>query len=588
MRRKIAFLLTYYSFWILFFVVGKVIFLAYAHTQTTQLSLADISKIFLYGLRLDASFAAYISLLPFLLYVFADHYQTFYVRFLRTYTWLVIALIVLVHTADLEIFRAWGSHLNSTPLLYLSSPSEVMASAGSSPLLLIFSIFVAWLMAVYWFFNKIVAPHERIYFSKNPHWLGKFLLLFATALLVIPLRGGLQQIPINQSVSYFSDNNFANQAAVNVAWNLMHSLTSQNHSQNPYNYFALADAQKTVADLYAKKSTEKSAKWLKNNRPNVLLIIWESATAKIIAPLGGKPDVTPQFNALCNEGILFTNFYASGDRSDKGLVSLLSGFPAQPTSSIIKTPHKTAKLPHLSRDFKANGYKTAFYYGGEPEFANMRSFLHNGGFEQIIGKNDFEAKDWNSKWGAHDHVVFNKMLQDINQRTENEQPFFYTLFTLSSHEPFEVPNQTAKATNEEGLFLNAHRYADQSIGEFIAAAKKQAWWQNTLVIIVADHGHRLPNESVNHVPEKFTIPMLWLGGALAANPQQITQYGNQTDLATTLLKQLNISPKIPYLWSKDMADSSAASFAFYAFSDGLGWANEQGKFSIDNTSKNVI
>src|SRR5699024_10985247 len=142
-----------------------------------------------------------------------------------------------------------------------------------------------------------------------------------------------------------------------------------------------------------------SISFLNTSRPNVLLIMWESITAKAVKSLGGLDGVTPEFERLAKEGILFTDFYASVDCSDKGIISILSGFPAQPTQSIIKLPSKSSKLPVLSRDFEAAGYNTSFYYGGELAFANIKSYLVSGGFDNIIGKNEFDRKDWNSKWG---------------------------------------------------------------------------------------------------------------------------------------------------------------------------------------------
>lgn len=586
--RKILFLLQYYAYTILFFVVAKAIFLLYLHAQADALDVRTIGQLFWYGLRLDASFAAYWCMLPFLLIAITDYTGQFYPKFLKIYTGIVLFVMTLIVVADLEIYREWGSHLNATPLLYLASPREALAASGNAPMLLLVSIFVVFFGAFYWLFSRwLVWSWSKI---KPSSWKFAPVFLLLTAVLIIPMRGGLQLIPINQSASYFSANRFANQAAVNAAWNLMHALTHRASKQNPYTYFSDNVAAQRVRDLYQNKEKDIDNQWIKAKNPNVLLIVWESATAKVFGSLGGEKGITPQFDSLTKQGILFSNCYASGDRSDKGLVSILSGFPAQPATSIISYPDKTRHLPHLCADLRKEGYQTAFYYGGEPEFANMRSYFFNGGFEKIIGKNDFSAKDCNSKWGAHDHIVLNRMLTDLNQRPNPDKPFFYTLFTLSSHEPFEVPDEKPLSNaSEEQLFLNAHRYTDRSIGAFVAQAQKQDWWKNTVVVIIADHGHRLPHESPNHAPEKFTIPMLWLGGALAVQDTVIQTICNQTDLAATILQQLHIQPQKPYTWSQNIATLAPENaFAFYAFNDGAGWIRPDSRRAWDNVGKSLI
>src|SRR5690606_33876932 len=309
------------------------------------------------------------------------------------------------------------------------------------------------------------------------------LFLFISASLIIPIRGGLQLAPLNVSDAYFSDNSFANQAAINVPWNFFNAVLRKTHDNtNPYIFMEEVEAKRLLSTQLSQDDTNKIS-LLNTMRPNVLLVMWESLTAKAVKSLGGLDNVTPEFEQLTKEGILFTNFYASGDRSDKGIISILSGFPAQPTQSIIKLPSKSSKLPILSQDFEAAGYNTAFYYGGELAFANIKSYLVNGGFDNIVGKSEFDKKDWNSKWGAHDHVVFNRVLDDLK---EKQAPFFTTNYTLSSHEPFEVPMEAQiKGQDEESLFLNSLYYTDKSLGDFIRELKRMPIYEETLIIIIA-------------------------------------------------------------------------------------------------------
>jgi phosphoglycerol transferase MdoB-like AlkP superfamily enzyme len=266
------------------------------------------------------------------------------------------------------------------------------------------------------------------------------------------------------------------------------------------------------------------------------------------------------------------------------MVAILSGYPAQPTTSIIKIPKKTISLPSLPGEFHKRGWYTSFYYGGETEFANMKSYFLQQGFDKIIDRNDFDEADMNSKWGAHDHVVLNRLLLDLDHQ---KQPFFTTLFTLSSHEPFEVPVKTAiEGKDPEHLFLNAHHYTDASIGDFIKKAKSKPWWKNTLLIIIADHGHPLP-ETDKSKPAEFHIPMLWLGGALEKPGTRIDTLCSQTDLPATLLNQLHM-PSRDFTWSNDIFKKDRQAFAYFAFNNGLGWIKPQGFLIRDNIGGNII
>ncbi|MCR6641399.1 MAG: LTA synthase family protein [Sporocytophaga sp.] len=320
-------------------------------------------------------------------------------------------------------------------------------------------------------------------------------------------------------------------------------------------------------------------------RKNIILIIWESFTAKALNDVEGK-QIIPRFKELIKEGIYFDNIYASGDRSEKGIIALLSGYPAQPTASIITFPGKTTKLSTLPLQFKKDKYFTSFYYGGEMEFANIKSYLYHCGFDKLTGIEAFEKKDQNSKWGAHDDVVLKRMLSDTKSLKE---PFFNTLFTLSSHEPFEIPEKPLLSPDtRERMFLNSLHYTDASIGTFIDEAKKQPWWDNTLIIITADHGHAMPgNDIATHQPQEFKIPMLWLGGALAKKDTIITQLGSQTDLASTLLSQFDKSSD-GFRFSRDLLSPCKNPFAYYAFNNGFGLMNDSCKVVYDNVSNQPV
>ncbi|MGV3540042.1 MAG: LTA synthase family protein [Rufibacter sp.] len=536
---------------------------------------------------MDFSFAAYVSILPFLLFLLEVAFRKkVFLKIIHIFTYVLLVIISLLVTGDLELYSAWGFRLDSTPLQYLNTPAEMLASTSSAPVWILFLCFLflvaLGVLGYKWLQKYLLQPSQK---QRKGFVLQILVSLFLVLLLILPIRGGWQQIPLNQSDVYFSQKAFANHAGVNVPWNVMHSVIKRNHNtKNPYLYFEEEKAQALVQELYETKS-DTIPSLLRVKRPNILFIILESYTSKFIGALGGPAEVTPNFNSLAKEGVLFSNIYAAGDRSEKGMVALLSGYPVQTTTSIIKTPKKTERLPQLAAELKKLGYQTSYYYGGELAFANIKSYLINGHYEKLVDKADFPSEFYNSKWGVHDHVLFERVLQE--HQTPKE-PFFTTVYTLSSHEPYDIPIPAKfPGEDEETKFKNSFFYTDQALGNFISQAKKQPWWQNTLVVLVADHGHHFPGRDQNDAPSKFRIPLLLAGGALAVKDTVISTIGSQTDLVPTLLQQLGV-PHDQFAWSKNLLDAKATPFAFYVFNDGFGMVLPQGAVTFDNVAKRPI
>jgi phosphoglycerol transferase MdoB-like AlkP superfamily enzyme len=204
-------------------------------------------------------------------------------------------------------------------------------------------------------------------------------------------------------------------------------------------------------------------------------------------------------------------------------------------------------------------------------------------------KSDFPKTAHDTKWGAFDHVVLEKALAEQNQSYQPDQPFFTTILTLSSHEPFHVPMKTViEGTDEPSMFKNSVVYADSALGAFLRAAEQSEWWANTLVVLVADHGHRLPAYLPLHSLGKYKIPMLWLGGALAVQDTQIHTYAQQTDIAATINAQYGWDYS-QYKFSKDILNPATKGFGFYTFNDGWGFVENDSNYAVvDNISQQFL
>lgn len=581
MRDRLRFFGLLSLFWLAFFVVGRILFFTYLYSQTSALTLKEILMPFALGLRMDAAMTAYWMIITGLVFTaspFISNRTTAHIQGSFSIFFLILCSLIVV--ADLELYKHWGFRINSTPLMYIGAEAAGSISLVIKIVLVI--IFTFLFISSLFIYQKRLAPLLNELSPIEKKW--SLVWLAITLALFIPIRSSFSVAPLNTGVVYFHKTKaFPNHAGINPVWNFLRSVTRDNHSRYPENFDK--DYEKNSQNLFHDGGNTISL--LSKEKPNVILIILESFTAKIIRPLGGIPDITPSLNALTKEGILFTNFYSSGDRTDKGLVSILSGYPAQPRTSIIKYPNKTQSLPFLTKAMQNLGYQTSFVYGGDIGFANMESYLTNAGFGNITDDDDFDSNLDNSKWGIADHYVFNRLLVECDTA---KHPFFKVMLTLSSHEPFEVPMEPMfKGNDESSRFLNSCYYTDRSLGEFIEGAKKKEWWNNTLIIITADHGHRFPNPVELKEKERFKIPMLWLGGAIARPDTTIQTFGGQTDISNTLLSQVG-SSSADFMFSKNLLAANAPSFALYIFNNGFGYVSPHNEniydFDLQNYLKN--
>jgi phosphoglycerol transferase MdoB-like AlkP superfamily enzyme len=266
------------------------------------------------------------------------------------------------------------------------------------------------------------------------------------------------------------------------------------------------------------------------------------------------------------------------------MVAVLSGIPGLPSVPVIKYPQKTQHLPFISQEFKNKAYHLSFYHGGDIDFANMRSYFTNGGFEKLVSKSDFDRSTYNSRWGVHDQFVFDRLLKDLdNERGQ----FFSFLFTLSSHEPFETPGKIhIPGDDMDSKFLNSCWYSDSCLGDFIEKSKKTSWWKNTLVILVADHGSSRPGDDPLNKTVRYHIPMLWLGGALKSRDTIVSKLASQNDIAKTLLLQLGMDAS-KFNLSKNILSNQSKEFAYYYFNDGYGYIGEKVRYAIDNKNRSI-
>ncbi len=581
-------LIRLYAFWLIFFLVERLTFVLQFWETLADSAWSDILTIFLAALRLDLSMAGYVLILPAIGWTIEIlcARQLISARFLLLYHRFFIGLFVLISAINLNIYREWGAKVNLKVFkIFFNYPYESTISSLETGIGLTVGILVVQVLCFSWLIRFFIQ-------TSNPNfpWLSRLILsLSVLGMTLLCVRGGWQLAPISQSMSYFSAKPILNHASVNTEWNLAQDVMT-NLAGNAGDFQYLPSAQvDSILRPYQLADTLQAPQLLRIQRPNVVFIILESFTADVVASLGGEKGISPELENLMRQGISFTNVYASGDRTDKGLIAVLSAFPAQATKSIISETDKQEHLPSIAQVFKEQGYQTSFMYGGESEFFGFKPYVLSHGFDRLTDKHAFAEKDQNSKWGAHDGVVFNRFRTELGQL---KQPFFATMLTLSNHEPFEIPESPRfPGSDLPNRFRSTAFYTDKSLGAFIRLAQKESWFKNTLFVIVADHGHRLPKEKYAiSEAKRFHIPLLFFGDVIKPEfrGKQLAVFGSQTDIAKSLLGQVGLDGS-RFTFSQDLfATDPNQGYAFFDWDNGFGVIRKGSFASFDNAGKRII
>jgi phosphoglycerol transferase MdoB-like AlkP superfamily enzyme len=583
MQKRLIAISCYALYWLSFFFIARLFFILMQYHSSLHSSFGELLGTFWHGAKLDISTTGYYLILPFLVMVPGILFDGIWQRlFIRWYSYILIIFSVIIIVSDANLYSYWGFRMDYTPMLYLKTPAEAMASVTTLKIILFLITIILLIIPSIYFYNRLI---DRLFsnFRRLRYWLpwSLFMLLLWGA-LIIPIRGGFGVAPINAGSVYFSKNMFLNHTAINAVWNVGTSAFTQKPVKNPYEFGDLSLARSVVDTLTLKKGLP--VKVLNTSRPDIIIIVLESFSGYLIGPLGGDSLITPNFNRYAREGILFSQFYASGTRTDKAMPAVLNGYPAQPAQSIIKEPKKSQTLPSLVKILTNNGYHSSFWYGGEINFANFNSFVIASGFHDIITRNNFDPVNYNSKWGVHDHILF-KTLED-SMKTPRE-PFLKVVLTLSSHEPFDVPMEPVfTGSDVMTKYKNSIYYTDKVLGEFLDWAKQTEWWKNTLIIMVADHAARVLSDMPNYKQNVFKIPMIWVGGAVKSKGLRIEKLGSQVDIPVTLLNQLELTGDFPF--GKDLLSGQSKSFAFYTYNEGFGFITDSSALAFDLKSRTIV
>ena len=579
--------------WILLFDFQRILFSIHNWDKLDGVSFGEWLLTFVYSLRLDIATAAYLSIIPLLILCIGLVFDRKWMKQVFYYFVMFEVLIVaLIHAGEINAYTEWNHKLTSRVFMHLAHPDEVFRTADYLMTFLFF-IYAALELALVWFMYKWLFKNPIKYFVERFTRAVKVGLALLTFVLCggfsfLLARGGWQQIPINIDSAYFSKKYVINDISVNSTYFFANSYLLYLRSDIDHLMPKIdpVRAQKIVKELFDYDKNHEEL-ILKTKRPNVVFVIMESWAAEGIGCLSSTKGATPQFDALAKEGLLFTNIYATGHTSEIGNSSIFSGQPALPEIAITLQPDKHRKLRCLNQDLKGLGYSSHYLFGGDLKYGNIGSYFMDHGFDQLIDEDDFPSGLPKGKLNYYDSDVYNEFLKRING---TRAPFMHCVFTGSTHSPYDHPKSSRQNwKGKETDFMNSLIYADDCLGKFIRNCKSQPWFDNTIFVFVADHGHATPQYADYSCTEFYRIPFLIWGEPLKQDyrGKRIDKVGSQIDIPATILNQMGQGYEA-YPWSKDLLNPNAPAFALHTTINGYGWVTDKGSTVYEYFQKKRI
>ncbi len=545
----------------------------------------ELTQILLQGVRVDVIQLGLLALIPVLLAPILATRRWFTLWRGLTYVWVLLGLVLLVfmEAATPGFIQEYDIRPNRIFVEYLKYPHEVFGMLWQGFRQELFFGLAMTVVAV-----ALVARLLKPWRKTEARWSNLALWLvwpLVFVLTVFAIRSTLTHRPANPALFAITQDSMVNSLILNSTYSVIYAAYSLQHEAKSSEIYGKLPREKVFALTGAKEGDIPTLTTLQPvthiDKPyNLVILLQESLGAGFVKSLGGKP-VTPNLEKLKSEGIWFTQMYATGTRSVRGIEAVVTGFQPTPADSTVKLGLSQKNFFTLAALLSKQGYLTEFIYGGESHFDNMRSFFMGNGFQQITDQPDFKNPVFVASWGASDEDLLNKTHEQLLAHHASGKPFFTLAFSSSNHAPFEFPDgridlyEQPKATDN-----NAVKYADYAIGEFIKKAKASPYWKDTVFLIVADHDIRVRGDSLVPI-EHFHIPALILGGPVHAKTVDVI--ASQMDLPVTMLSLMGIQAQHP-MTGQDLLNVSAdyRGRAMMQYNYTYGWMQQTGATAAEN------
>ncbi len=572
MKQRLRFLLTLFLLLLLLFVAQKVVFMLYNMGMADGAPFTSCLAALWHGLGLDIATACYLLVVPVIVLVISCFVKRMPLRRILVPYYILIALVfTLAFAVDLVLYSYWGSKPDANDLIYAEKPKEMFAGLPVWFTLLGFAAVGLLVWGCVWLFRRFTPRTLDPLTGRHPRLHALWYIPLA-GLLFLGMRGSVTESTANPSFAYFSTHQFCNHSALNPTFNMFHSLFKAQNLAKEFDVMPDSEVDALLGDIFDPDPT-LSDTLLRIERPNIMLVIWEGGGKGMV----GNDRVGPNLQRLIKEGVYFTNAYSSNYRTDRGLVSVLSGWMGLPTATLMKRPDLCRCLPSMASSLKAEGYATAMTFAGDIDYTNMRMYFMETGFTTVSGGETFPSDLYTGAWGVPDEHVLTPALLPAHG------PFFSAVLTLSSHEPWDVDYHRLPDERE-----NAFAYTDSCLGVFVDQLKASPQWDSLLLIVVPDHGACFrPGQSLSEV-SVAEIPILWLGGALK-KPATVDCLMSQSDLAATLLAQMHVDIT-PFIFSRNVLGvryPERKKFAMHAVKNRLNYITPEGSSFYDCVSRTL-
>lgn len=549
---NVLYLLSVFIITLIYFQVCRSLILVNFAELARNIPDDTLFKAFLIGLRFDVVIACYGIALAFILM----HLPGKVAKSLGKYGMLfAFSLFLFMLITEIGFFAEYRTRLDYTYFEYFDKPGIVLPMLWQGypvvKYLTLIALFLLSYLGILRLLEKKLAS-----FSSQHHirWFQRLgYTLVCGGLIFLGARGSIGISPLNWGAAYFSEYTFANQLALNGIYALIRSLKYEIENKQAdelLNFYPTDQALVTVKQRVKMKGETFSNKQFPLERTrefqkqgslyNLIFILLESFAAEQVGVLGGNMQVTPEFDALARKGILFENFYATGVRTNRAIPSTFCGFPNLPGTSVMKRSEGQQYFHSLPALLKPYNYTSLFVYGGDLEFDNMEGFLRILEFEHFVDESQYDQSQFLTKWGATDEQVFAKANEEFRQLP---QPFLGAILTLSNHAPYLVPEsadfERVAASLKNAKMLNAFKYSDYALGQFFTRARKEAYFQHTIFIILGDHGQAYQGGQYALNLERFKVPLLLYAPGILP-PARKSVVGSQIDVLPTIMGLLQL------------------------------------------------
>lgn len=519
---------------------------------------------FIYGLRMDTITASILLVIPLIALSFTPaKFKNIANTFLKYYFLVIFSLVIYIENATLPFVAQYDVRPNYLFVEYLIYPKEVFAMIFAEYKLELFMALIMIITAIYLYLKSakddFLNIFEISYIKRVAMFLPILLLLF------IGVRSSFGHRPANISDAMYTTNRMVNEITKNSLHSIGYAIYSnavhEGGEVKQYGKMDTKEALKRVKKRLNIKADDDTAplsrvqkSHFKTDKPkNLVIFVQESMGYQFVNAVGGEDGITPNFNTLSQEAILFKDLYSNGTRSVRGLAAVSAGNLAVPGVGVLKRNRSQKDFFTIASALKPFGYHTSFIYGGESRFDNMKGWYSGNGFDEIIDQSKFENPTFVAPWGVCDEDLVIKANEEFKKLHAKGQKFATVMFSQSNHSPFEFPCEKIELLKDvpQNSVKNAIKYADYAIGRFIALAKKEPYYKDTVFVVIADHNVRVYGDDMVPV-DMFHIPAIILGGGV--QPMIYDKIATQPDVLATALDLIGLDLKYPIMGHSIFSD----------------------------------